>query len=274
MGELNLDQSGKSLFIFGFGYVAQFLSAALVKKGWKIGGTTRDEMKAMSLRRWGYEVSRDLKIPEGYTHVLYSIPPSSEIDVSFLKDLSSLKWFGYLSATSVYGDHHGAWVNEGSLTNPVSVEGMNRLSAELALKNLALPLHIFRLSGIYGPKRNALESVKAGKAQRIDKPGHFISRIHVDDIVRILEASLENPIPGEVFNLADAHPCASRDVIEYACKLLKVDPPALIPYSNVLPDHIRRFYEENKRVDGGKALKTFGISLKYYSYREGLGSLI
>ena len=269
-----MSENTKSLFIFGFGYVAQFLSAALIKKGWKIGGTTRDEMKATSLRRWGYDVCCELKIPQGYDHILYSIPPSAKIDLNFLKNLYPLKWFGYLSATSVYGDHQGQWVNEESMTNPISIEGINRLIQEKTLKDIGLPLHIFRLSGIYGPKRNTLESVKAGKAQRIDKPGHFISRIHVDDIVQILEQSLENTMPGETFNLSDAHPCPSREVIEYACKLLNEEFPPLIPYSNQLPEHIRRFYEENKRIDSTKAFKTFGAELKYKSYKEGLESLL
>jgi nucleoside-diphosphate-sugar epimerase len=261
----------KKLFIFGFGYVAQFLASSLKKKGWEIGGTTRDPIKAESLKRWGYDVSSTLALPEGYDHILYSIPPSPDIDLTFLKPFPDLKWFGYLSATSVYGDHQGNWVTEETPPNPLSIQGKNRLKDE---KSFDLPLHIFRLSGIYGPKRNTLESVRAGKAQRIDKPGHFISRIHVDDIVRILEKSLESPTPGEIFNLSDAHPCPSREVIEYASQLLHHPLSPLIPYHDDLPEHMRRFYEENKRVDGTKALRTFDLTLKYPSYKEGLGALL
>lgn len=137
--------------------------------------------------------------------------------------------------------------------------------------HLGLPLHIFRLSGIYGPNRTVLDSIRAGTAQRIDKPDHVFSRIHVDDIVRVLRASMAAPCPGEIYNLADDEPASSSDVIAYGCSLLGVAPLPLIPFAEAsLSPMMREFYADHRRVDNSKMKKYFGIDLKYPTYREGL----
>lgn len=232
------------------------------------------------MKRWGYqiyspeEILESAHILETYSHILYSIPPlEEEIYISLLKNLD-LKWLGYLSSTSVYGDHQGAFVDENTSLKPLSVEGKNRVAAEKLFSSINAPLHIFRLSGIYGPHRNALASVMAGKAQRIDKPGHFLSRIHVEDICQVLVASMNHPTPQQVFNLSDSHPCASREVIEYACSLLDRPFPDLIPYNDDISPNLKRFYMENRRIVSNKALETLNLTLKYPTYKEGLDVLI
>lgn len=268
------------LFIFGFGYVSQFLADALKKQNWEIAGTTRDPIKALTLKRWGYqvyspeEVFESVHILNTYSHILYSIPPlEEEIYIPLLKNLD-LKWLGYLSSTSVYGDHQGAFVDENTSLKPLSLEGKNRVVTEELFSSINAPLHIFRLSGIYGPHRNALASVMAGKAQRIDKPGHFLSRIHVEDICQALIASMNHPTPQQVFNLSDSHPCASREVIEYACTLLDRPFPDLISYGDDVSPNLKRFYMENRRIRNDKALETLNLTLKYPTYKEGLDALI
>jgi nucleoside-diphosphate-sugar epimerase len=265
----------KKLLIFGFGYVAQFLSQHLKSQDWTITGTTRDPFKAKSLNRYGYQtLPFSLDIPDDYTHILYSIPPSDEIDLNFLNKFKNAKWIGYLSATSVYGDHQGNWVDEETLATPLSPQGKSRREEELKIENLLHPSVIFRLSGIYGPRRNTLESLKAGKATRVDKPGHSISRIHVDDIVQALQASMNNPDIHGIFNLSDSAPCDSREVIEYAAQLLNIPPPPLIPYGPDVPETLRRFYEENRKIRNEKVLNTFDLKLKYPTYKEGLAALL
>ncbi len=268
------------LFIFGFGYVSQFLADTLKKENWEIAGTTRDSIKAATLERWGYKIYSPKMILESpnildtYSHILYSIPPlEDEVYIPLLKDLN-LKWLGYLSATSVYGDHQGNWVDETTPLTPLSTEGKNRLFVEEKFLSLGGPSHIFRLTGIYGPYRNALASVMAGKAQRIDKPGHFLSRVHVDDICQALILSMKNPMPQQIFNLTDSYPCPSREVIEYACSLLKQEFPPLIPYGDNISANLKRFYMENRRVENKKILEVLNFNLKYPTYKEGLDSLM
>ena len=277
-----ISDSKCSLFIFGLGYVGQRLGWDLMAENGQVGGTTRNLDQAKSLRDQGFEAvtwTGGDPLPEGLngaTHVLITIPPNEQGDVILhhhdFPVLPHLKWVGYLSTTSVYGDHQGAWVTEESPLRPSSSRAQQRLLAENQWRSvLGCPLHIFRLSGIYGPGRSVLDSIRAGTAQRVDKPGHVFSRIHVDDIVRVLKASMAAPRPGEIYNLADDEPAASSDVVACGCALLKVAPPPLIPFAEAsLSPMMRAFYADHKRVDNAKMKKSFDIDLKYPTYRDGL----
>ncbi len=142
-----------------------------------------------------------------------------------------LTWVGYLSTTGVYGDRQGRWVDEASALTPSGERGRRRVEAERAWLGLpGLPVHIFRLAGIYGSGRSALDSLRSGRAQRIDKPGQVFSRIHVEDIARILRASMAKPNPGAAYNLCDDDPAPPADVIAYAAAL-GVAPPPIIPFA-------------------------------------------
>lgn len=270
-----------TLFVFGLGYVGQHLGRRLLAQGWPVGGTVRTEAKAKNLNQQGFDaVVWDGASPlqkdwEEVTHILVTIPPDEKGDIALRHyDLSGapIKWLGYLSATSVYGDHKGAWVTEESALKPVSSRGVQRCLAESQwLGRKDLPVHVFRLSGIYGPGRSVLETIRAGTAQRIHKPGHVFSRIHIADIVSILEASMTHPRPGAIYNLADDEPAAPADLVAYGCDMLGVDAPPLIPFEEAaLSPAMREFYAENKRVANRKVKEALGVRLAYPTYREGL----
>lgn len=274
------------LFIFGLGYVGQHMGRALLAEGWRVVGTTRTSNQAQRLKEEGFEVvvwdgtaSFPHEVLDGVTHILVTIPPDEGGDIVFRHldfSLLSLMWVGYLSATSVYGDHQGAWVREDAVLNPISPRGHQRLLGETQWRDHFtqhpfFPIHIFRLSGIYGPGRNVLESIRAGSAQRVDKPGHVFSRIHVEDIVRILRISINRPKPGEIYNLADDEPAATADVIAFGCEILDVEVSSLVPFEEAtLSPGLLEFYAEHKRVDNHKIKKSLGVRLIYPTYREGL----
>lgn len=284
-------ESNKRLFCFGFGYVAEHLAAALYQRGdWLIAGTTRDKDKKEKLRAKGiqaYLLDRDfplgdpLYILKGTTHLLLSVPPDSEGDPVYrmhandIARLETLEWAGYLSATSVYGDRNGGWVDETSEARPSSIRGSRRAKAESQWQDLRaranIPLHIFRLAGIYGPGRSALDSVRAGIARRIDKPDQAFSRAHIDDIVQVLLASMDAPDPGNIYNICDDYPSPSHEVIEAACNLLGVEPPPLVPFEQAsLPPIAMSFYRDNKRVRNNKIKDALGVLLRYPDYETGL----
>ncbi|OJW50262.1 MAG: hypothetical protein BGO67_02285 [Alphaproteobacteria bacterium 41-28] len=213
--------------------------------------------------------------------LLVSIPPDQDGDpiIPYLKEilpqLTHLKWIGYLSSTGVYGDHCGNWVDETSKTHPTSPQGKTRLKAEhqwLQLwKDTNLPVHIFRLAGIYGPGRNVLEDLKSGKTQRIFKEDVLFSRIHVKDIAQALNASIKAPHPGRIYNLADNEPAPPHEVVAYGAGLLGMDPPSLIPFEEAsLTPMGRSFYQDSKRVKNDCLLSELVPSLIFPTYREGL----
>lgn len=283
----------KRLFCFGYGYVAEYLDMALRQRQnaqWDVLGTTRDPLKRSRLKSNGvqtyiYNETRPLIDPlyamEGVTHVLISVPPKDDGDPVFLNhvedimQIKSVEWIGYLSTTSVYGDVGGDWVDENDETQPNSKRGSRRLKAEdqwrrhVRIHNL--PVHIFRLAGIYGPGRNALDSIRAGMATRISRPGHAFNRIHIDDIVQILEKSMMNPNAGAVYNVSDDNPAETQEVTAYAANLLGLTPPPLVPFEEAnLPPMARSFYNDNKRVRNTKIKEDLGVVLKYPDYRAGL----
>ncbi len=287
-----MESPRKRLFCFGYGYTADYLGHALQTNddGWTIGGTTRDndrrrELLSRRVRARVFDLEHPIEDPKTlfgrFSHLLISTPPNDLGDPVFnthaedLINLSNLKWVGYLSSAAVYGDRAGGQVDETSEVRPTSQRGSRRALAEnqwLSLyKNHGLPVHIFRLAGIYGPGRSALDSVRAGVARRIDKPGHVFNRIHVEDIINTLLASFAKPNPGAVYNLADDVPVSSHEVIAYACQILGLPVPPVIPFEQAdLAPITLSFYKDNKHVLNQKIKEELGVKLKYPDYRSGL----
>lgn len=282
----------QKLFCFGYGYSCGFLGDSLRQLGgWDLAGTTRSMEKRNLLRQAGidahiFDKEKPLGDPllalRGTTHLLISTPPDSDGDFVFeshaddiVRLMPNLKWFGYLSTTGVYGDRDGAWVDENSEIRPSAIRGTRRAIAEeqwmSLLQSHGVPVHIFRLAGIYGPGRSAIDSVRVGIARRIMKPGHAFCRVHVEDIVETLKASMLNPKPGSIYNIADDEAAPSHEVIAYAARLLGRDPPPLVRFedANLAPITLS-FYSDNKRVHNAKIKKELGIQLKYPNYRVGL----
>ena len=281
----------KRLFCFGYGYTADFLGRALKERGgWSLSGTTRTIQKRSALRAAGvdayiFDDEKPLHDPfqmmQDTTHLLISTPPGQDGDFVYLTHeeeiarLPKLEWVGYLSTLGVYGDRDGAFVDEKTELRPSSIRGTRRVRAEgdwqAMYRDRGVPSHIFRLAGIYGPGRSAIDSVKAGIARRILKPGHAFSRVHVDDIIATILASFEKPNPGSIYNVVDDEAAPSHEVIAYACRLLGRDPPPLVPFdeANLSPMSLS-FYSENKRVKNDKIKTELGVELKYPNYRVGL----
>ena len=262
-----------NLFCFGLGYTAKHLKTFFPH----MVGTSRTQKEGNILFEDTQSVEECL---EKATHVLISIPPINDEDIvmkhylQILKNAPHLRWIGYLSATSVYGDHQGAWVDETSICGPTTARGKERLSIENKWLESDLPIHIFRLAGIYGKGRSVFDRLQSKEIKRIDKPGRLFSRIHVEDISHILKASMLTPTPGEIFNIADDLPAESKELIEYACTLLKQDLPALVPFEEAqLSEMAQEFYQDNKKILNKKVKKFFGLDLKHPNYKEGLLSL-
>lgn len=283
-----------SFFCFGLGYTALTLVRVLQKQGWRVGGTCRSEEKRDRLISEGIEAYcfrcfEDMGLWRerllDFRYVLYSIPPQageedySDYYTDFLPFLSTVVWFGYLSTTGVYGNTDGAWVDEGSVLCPGLTRQKRRVLAEerwlYLYREYGIPVHIFRLAGIYGPGRNALESVRAGTARRIEKVGHVLSRIHVEDIVTVLLTSFVKPNPGSLYNVCDDEPTAQRTVIEYASILLGQEAPRLVSFEDAdLSPMAASFYWDNRRVCNRKIKEELGVILKYPDYRVGLEALM
>lgn len=287
--------SDRRLFCFGLGYSASALAEALLADGWTVAGTSRTEEAGAALRDRGIEAhlfapDRPLADPGaalgGVTHLLSSVPPDAEGDpvlrahgAAFARHGRDFAWVGYLSTTGVYGDRDGDWVDEDSPRAPSGERGARRVAAEDAWLDLGrvhgLPVHLFRLAGIYGPGRNALRTVLGGRARRIAKPDQVFSRIHVADIVATLRASMARPDPGRAYNLCDDEAAPPQDVVTYACTLLGVEPPPLEPFDPAsLSAMARSFYADNKRVRNDRIKAELGVALAYPDYRKGLDALI
>lgn len=275
----------KTLLSLGHGYSAQALAARLIPQGWQVIGTTRTAAKAEAMRRAGVEPllwpGDDLTDALAQaTHLLCSIAPGDAGDPVLAAHAAQiaaapLQWVGYLSTTGVYGDHNGAWVDETTPLTPSTRRGHQRVLAETQWQALSLPLHIFRLAGIYGPGRGPFEKVRDGTARRIIKPGQMFSRIHVDDIAAVLEASIARPNPGMVYNVCDDEPAPPEDVIGHAAELLGLPLPPEVDYATAeMTPMARSFYAENKRVRNDRIRQDLGVVLRYPTYREGLAALL
>ena len=272
-----------TLLSIGHGYSAQALARRLLPQGWQIIGTTRTEAGAKALRATGIDA---LVWPEAdlsaalakATHLLTSVAPGDSDPV--LQAIgpqiagSALKWVGYLSTTAVYGHHNGDWVDETTPLAPTTARGAARVQAEADWTALGLPLHIFRLAGIYGPGRGPFEKVRDGTARRIHKAGQVFSRIHVDDIARVLHAALQQPHPG-IYNVCDDDPASPEDILGLAADMLGLPPPPIVPYEQAeMTPMARSFYAENKRVRNDRIKTVLGVTLDYPTYREGLAAIL
>lgn len=276
-----------TLFCFGYGFSARCLAERLRANGWRIAATTRDAEKAERLRAEGIDahlwpVASVADAWPEKVHVLVSAAPGKEGDpvlaqhrdeIAVLTD--RIAWLGYLSTTAVYGDRNGGEVDEASALRPASARGSRRVEAERAWLSLApaVPVHVFRLAGIYGPGRGPLEKVRAPDAKRVIKPGQVFGRIHIEDIANTSEASMARPDPGAVYNVTDDLTCPPQDVLEYAADLLGIPHPPAVDFETAeMSAMARSFYGENKRVSNAKIKRDLGVTLTYPTYREGLAA--
>ena len=273
---------------FGHGYSARALARLLVPRGWRVIGTVRSEERRAEIEAEGVEgvlwPGTDMApLLDEATHLLTSVAPDEGGD-PVLRALGPeiagragrFTWVGYLSTTGVYGDRQGGWVDEGSELLPSTRRGRLRVEAEAAWRAVpGLPLHVFRLAGIYGPGRGPFEKVRQGTARRIVKPGQMFSRIHVEDIARVLRASIERPNPGAVYNLCDDDPAPPEDVIAHAAELLGLPVPPAEDFATAeMTPMARSFYAESKRVRNDRIKAELGVRLLYPDYRTGLRALL
>ncbi len=283
-------QNTTHLFCFGLGYVGSALCEALLQRGWKISGTVRTEERRLEMAEKGFEVflvqdsisDSMKKALSQASHILVTVPPTPDGDPIFNAyhailsfNAQHVVWLGYLSSTIVYGDAKGGWVDEKTPTNPNNARGIRRVEAELHWANSGLACHIFRITGIYGPNRNALEKVKKGTAKPVIKENHVSCRIHIYDLIATLMASMNQPNSGSIYNLADDVPAPFHDVISYAAQLLNIAPPITrtIEEAKLSPMALS-FYDGCRRIKNDKIKDDLGIILKYPNYREGLQALI
>ncbi|WP_417240574.1 SDR family oxidoreductase [Celeribacter halophilus] len=279
------------LFSFGHGYSAQMLARSLIPQGWDIVGTTRNTAKAQQFDSAGVQpvlLGTDPLPPRlaGATHLLISAGPDAQGDPflrayrDVLKDAApTLEWVGYLSTTGVYGDHDGEWVDEETPLTPSTKRGVMRMQAEADWRQVALDLglnlSIFRLAGIYGPERGPFAKVRAGTARRIVKQGQVFSRIHVEDIAQALEASINRPETGGIYNICDDLPAPPEDVIGYAAELLGLPQPPVESFETAeMSPMARSFYAENKKVRNDRMKNRLGVKLIYPDYKTGLKALL
>ena len=282
-----------NIFCFGFGQVAKNFIKKLSVEQYNINlsATSRSESSKKTFNGINYnsylfhsekfDQNLVVKLKEA-DHILVSIPPENQEDLvikNFSKfiESSKVKWITYLSATSIYGDHKGEWVNENSKTNPISNNGIARLKAENAWfsleKNKKVPIQIFRLSGIYSNEKNILIRLKSGGVKLINKKNHFFSRIHVDDISNILFKSLSKFKSGEIYNLSDDKPSTSEEVTLFGAKILNIENIEKIEVDQIKSEMLKNFYNESKKVSNKKMKSYFDYNLKFPSYIEGLNHI-
>jgi len=260
------------LLIFGLGYTAQRIAARLRENGWQVRATG-----SVGDLDFG-DREAVLSALDGASHVLSSVPPDRAAGTDPVLEAYGAALAGrplfYLSSTGVYGDRQGAWVDEATPTIAEGGEGRRNARAEADLAWLDLGARVFRLPGIYGPGRSALDRVREGKARRIDLPGQVFSRIHVDDIAGAVVAALLRDAPPGAYNIGDDLPASGNEVTEHACRLLGVQPPPLESLEEAaLSEMARGFYMENRRVANGKAKRVLGWTPRFPTYVEGLESL-
>jgi nucleoside-diphosphate-sugar epimerase len=282
------------LFCFGLGYSAEALSRRLAPKGWQIAGTSRTADKTDHIAGLGYDaylfdgtarVEAVANALSDTTHVLVSAGPGDQGDpalLCFADDLakaSNLRWIGYLSTIGVYGDMGGAWVDEETAPHATSQRAIRRAQAERQWldfgERAGKNVQIFRLGGIYGPGRSAIDDLREGTCRRIIKPGQVFNRIHVEDIANVLFAATAGRGQHATYNVTDDQPAPPQDVIEYAAELLGVPPPPELPFETAdLSPMARSFYSANRRVSNARMKTDLGVTLSFPTYREGLRSIL
>lgn len=278
----------RTLLTLGHGFSARALTDILLPEGWQVIGTTRDPAKTDALAATGitpilWQADALVQALGRASHLLISAAPDPDGDpalrliaAEIARRADQLDWVGYLSTTGVYGDHQGGWVDEDSLLTPSSTRGQLRVQAEQAWAAIPdLPVHIFRLAGIYGPGRGPFAKLRRGTAQRIIKPNQVFSRIHVEDIAQVLRASIARPDPGAVYNLCDDAPAPPQDVIAYAAELLGMPIPPDVPFDKAdMSPMARSFYGESKRVSNERIKKELGVTLRYPDYQSALKAIL
>ena len=278
----------KKLLIYGYGYTASYLAESLENENYLIVASSRDEKKLTTnnknIKLINNDYVSDHLLKDDITHILISVPPNDtgDIFIQNYKDIlvknKNIEWIGYLSATNVYGDHNGELVNERSETKPTTKKGSNRLLAEKQWIELTskfnLPIKIFRLAGIYGPDRNIKQRIVQGLVKNIYKKGQFFSRIHVEDIINILNVSMRNITENYIYNVADDFSCNLNVVIEYLCDQNKFTKPEQINFDELELNYKKEsFFSENKRVDNSLVKQDLSIILKYPSFKDGYRNL-
>jgi nucleoside-diphosphate-sugar epimerase len=275
-----------TLLSLGHGYSAVALARLLRPAGWRVIGTTRSPERLAEIAAEGVEPllwpGADLgPAIAAATHLLTSVAPAPDGTDPVLAALGPAlaargwAWAGYLSTTGVYGDTAGAWVDETSPLNATQTRGRARVAAETAWQTSGLPVHVFRLAGIYGPGRGPFEKVRDGTARRIIKPGQFFSRIHVEDIAQVLAASIARPNPGAVYNVCDDAPVAPEEVLAHAAALLGLPPPPEVPYETAeMTPMARSFYADSRRVRNDRIKDELGVRLRHPDFRAGLAAIL
>uniref|UniRef100_A0A9E8CNZ4 SDR family oxidoreductase n=1 Tax=Bosea sp. NBC_00436 TaxID=2969620 RepID=A0A9E8CNZ4_9HYPH len=282
-----------NILILGLGYSAGFFARAALARGWEVMGTVRSAEKAAELSRegirtlvfGGFAVSSALaKAVAEADAILVSVQPAEDGDPALgplratLMAAPNLRWIGYLSTIGIYGDRGGAWIDETMPPAPTNARTRQRVEIEEAWLQLGRdsgkPVQIFRLSGIYGPGRNAITKLRAGTANRLIKPGQVFNRIHVDDIAGVLMASLAKPRQGAIYNVTDDEPGPPQDVITFAAELAGLTPPPEVPFEQAkLSPMAASFYGESKRVSNALVKRELSYAFRYPTYREALRDL-
>ncbi len=278
------------LFGVGLGFSGLEIAKLARAGGWDVAGTCTTPDKAARLRDLGIEAhvfDGTTALPAAAlgdaSHILCTVAPGTAGDPALrtsAERLGGAGWLGYLSTTGVYGDHAGGWVDETTPVQPSQARSQQRLAAEEGWKALAKEsgavLKIFRLPGIYGPGRSTIDQVKAGTVRRIDKPGQFFSRIHVEDIAAAVLRAMTHTAPGTIYNVADDLPAPNSEVVAFACELLGRPVPPAIPWEEAAPTlsaMARSFYSESRRVRNDLLKRELGVVLRYPTYREGLRAI-
>ena len=282
------------LFCFGLGYSAGVLAKRLSARGWAVTGTSTTAAGVARISECGYtglvfdgqsELQDDSQALSRATHILLSVPPGASGDPahrlygSTIANSPCVEWVGYFSTVGVYGDAGGGWVSEETEARPGSERGLRRLNAEGEWSELGRrsrkPVMIFRLPGIYGPGRSAIDDLRAGTARRIVKPGQIFNRIHVDDIAGAVEASIARPQALRVYNVTDDEPAPQQDVVAYAAELLCLPQLPELDFATAdLSPMARSFYLESKRVSNARMKAELGVKLAYPTYRQGLRAIL
>lgn len=289
--QLETENHSRTMLCIGHGYCARELSQLLMKEpGWRIVGTTRSDSNVdriaasgIECRVWpGSDLEQDLR---KITHLLISAAPDENGDAvlnllgkSLHRYARNVEWIGYLSTTAVYGDRNGEWVDEEATLSPSTERGRRRVEAERGWQRFSreteIPLHVFRIAGIYGPGRGPIEQLLRGKDRQVVRKGQVFNRIHVADIANLLRASIDAGKPGSVYNVCDDLPAPPEDVVDYAAGLLGLEPPVRVELSAAkLSPMARSFYGESKRVCNEKIKRELCTHLKHPDFRSGLDAL-
>lgn len=280
-----------SLLVFGGGYLGQAVAQVAADKGWDVAVTSRQAERRADFEKRGWQAvdpdNSDALARAGMaaTAILVTAPPDAH-GCPAMRVLSALPageawpdWIGYISSTSVYGDRAGGWAFEGDALNAATLEGARRAKAERdwldAGRGMGLTVQIFRLPAFYGPEQNIFQRLRAGTTPLVRKPEQVFNRIHIDDVISGLFASMARPHPGGIYNLCDDTPSSAEEVVLWAAQRIGMQPPAEVPLdAPSVSDGMRRFYRDNKRISNARAKAELGWRPRYPSYREGLESLI